>query len=785
MEVDDMSVVLNGVTYTQGIKTGYDFNDYANDTLGGGTLILSHQPELDIKPFDTCIVDGVYRLVNSYRRTIASHSSPKLYNYEIKTVSPEIKLQRIVLPNRSITQPLGETPRTIWYYLTKYVSMYASGYTLDSSMSTVLNATICPEMQWAQPTLFEVINDLMDVVGWTLKMTSLTAISYLDRNARGTEITGIHNEEVTHDANEYARELDIDLKNTIPDFINARSFQAPKTLTGALLTTNDGELIFEDNIEDMETLTARYLDEIGGVTNMCTVGIDISHIVEESVYNLMKPSNTPTTISGDFKRDKLYYKRGENRLRGLYYHDDAWFPSISSDRAIINIFKNSTPSCVPLTGSDSYSQLRDMWFWATFKSQTDMKVRVYKDGMPSNSAAGAMINNQEESHVSHAKFSKGQRELLERIGNASMIIYGRYDTVGDIPDLLDTYEGYVLVSRTWVKHEDWVDFTGILASEYVMENLYQGLNAQKRYTEYASSSEAFYSNHVRKLRYFFSKTLDAGPTDLFCDYTVSKYQNNPSDEYAPQLPYYVFRTYNNSDVAISGYIRKYGTAWRHNRSILYHMQMFDNIASGINVESDYTLNYEKYVDDLGEFVKYKVWLIEGETYISDFIATPTTVAGVLSQVNSIRSETSAVAITGGLEDNYPKIFESDLVTRWKDNREITAETLEFRFLSSDEVVVTDEFIRRHPMVREVSEARPTFKLFISTTQKYDKYSIIGVGTEYDNTNITILDNTITCSVSLVGAVSWGITDITGKLLIGVNITSSSQNIIRLYGSVEE
>lgn len=777
-----MAVVLNGVTITSGVKTGYEFSDHANDTLGGGVVILSHQNKLSIKPFDTIVIDGVFRLVNSYRRTVAKFDTPKLYNYEIQTVSPEIKLQRIVLPNRSITQPLGETPRSIWYYLTKYVSMYASGYTLDSSMSTVLNATVCPEMQWAQPTLFEVINDLMDVVGWTLKMTSLSAISYIDRNARGSEITGIHNEEVTHTAEEYTRELDIDVKNTIPDFINARSYQAPKTLNGALLTTNDGELIFEDNIEDMETLTVRYLNEIGGVTNMCTASINISHIVEESVYNLMKPSNTPTTITGDFKRDKLYYKRGENRLRGLYYHDDAWFPGISSDRAIINIIKNSTPSCVALTGSDSYSQLRDMWFWATFKSQTDMKVRVYKDGV--SLSAGAMINNQQESHISHAKFSKGQRELLERIGNESMIIYGRYDEVGDIPSLLDTYEGYVLVSRTWTVYDEWVEFVGILASEYVMQNVYQGLNSRKRYTQYESSSEAFYSNHHRTLKYFFSLNVDAGPTDLFCDYTVSKYQANEL-EFNPQLPYYVFRTYNNSNVAISDYIRKYGTAWRHNRSILYHIQMFDNIASGLNVNSDYTIDYEKYVDDLGEFVKYKIWLIEGETYISDFLGAPTTVAGVLSQINAVRSEALGVAITGGLEDNYPKIFESDLVTRWKDNREITAETLEFRFISGNTIIVTDEFIRRHPMVREVSEPRPTLKLYISTTQKYDKYSIIGLGTEYNNTNITILDNSIACNVSLVGATSWGITDSTGKLLIGVNITSSSQSTIRLYGYVEE
>jgi hypothetical protein len=508
----------------------------------------------------------------------------------------------------------------------------------------------------------------------------------------------------------------------------------------------------------------------------------MSHVVEESVYNLMKPSNTPTTITGDFKRDKLYYKRGENRLRGLYYHDDAWFPSISSDRAIINIIKNSTPVCVPLTGSDSYSQLRDMWFWATFKSQTDMKVRVYKDSV--STSAGALISNQEESHVSHAKFSKGQRELLERIGNESMIIYGRYDTVGDIPSLLDTYEDYVLVSRTWSVFDEWVEFTGILASNYVMKNLYQGLNAQKRYTEYASSGEAFFSNHVRKLKYEFSFSA-SGSSDLFCDYTVSKYQHNGADPYAPQLPYYVFRTYDNSHVAISDYIRKYGTAWRHNRSILYHIQMFDNIASGINVESDYTLNYEKYVDDLGEFVKYKVWLIEGETYISDFLGAPTTVAGVLAQINAVRSESSGVAISGGIEDNYPKIFESGLVTRWKDNREITAETLEFRFISNDSIIVTDEFVRRHPMVREVSETRPTLKLYISTSQNYDKYSIIGLGTEYDNTNIYIEDNLINVIPSLTGAVSWGITDSTGKLLIGVNITSSSQNTIRLYGYVEE
>lgn len=114
-----------------------------------------------------------------------------LYKYVINLFSETKKLEKIVLPNVSITQSLlEEEKRTCWFYLNKYIDTYSPKYKkvsnstnkywsyvqkyslsetgvdsngLVANLKEIFDKTICPEMSLTNPSLKDVLSQIMIV----------------------------------------------------------------------------------------------------------------------------------------------------------------------------------------------------------------------------------------------------------------------------------------------------------------------------------------------------------------------------------------------------------------------------------------------------------------------------------------------------------------------------------------------------------------------------------------------------------------------------------------------
>src|SRR3990167_11120970 len=94
------------------------------------------------------IVDGAttrYYYVSTIRRKLTSFTPPRMWNYEIGLISPTIYLQRVILPNRGVTQRFRNVKLSVWDKMQQYISVYAPTLTLSYELQVKTENVICPD----------------------------------------------------------------------------------------------------------------------------------------------------------------------------------------------------------------------------------------------------------------------------------------------------------------------------------------------------------------------------------------------------------------------------------------------------------------------------------------------------------------------------------------------------------------------------------------------------------------------------------------------------------------
>jgi hypothetical protein len=122
----------------------------------------------------------------------------------------------------------------------------------------------------------------------------------------------------------------------------------------------------------------------------------------------------------------------------------------------------------------------------------------------------------------------------------------------------------------------------------------------------------------------------------------------------------------------------------------------------------------------------------------------------------------------------------DYKKRYKDNREITSETIQFHFRKSANAFFTDKFLEYSPFIY-TGTSTISFKIAYSTTLTYNNLDTNYKGTLVNNNvdiKITILDNQIYLENTTAGTtwwnanatsmVSWAICDADGKIILARN-----------------
>jgi hypothetical protein len=755
-----MAITINGSSVAA--KPGSILHEYLSEKLDNGMLIVP-QTTLSIKPFDEVVITSdtltKYMYISDIKRQTSRFDATKEYNYTLGLTSSTIQLQRIVLPNKSITQPLTGTLTTIYDKLSEYVSMYASHLTLSNDIRVLTENVTAPELQWQRPTLFEVFNDLLAEVDCVVTMTDFDTISYLDLNIDGNEIsdTDLADVELEQNIMEYANKIEVELENAVVNQSNTRCIEwvALKTDGEAILTTSNAKFILEKPIDKINQVILKWDNDPSSFTGP---EVDITaKVVDKSVYDLAKSSNSTGLVSGNYKRDRLYYTKGSNIIDGVCYTEETWL-GIITYKTIINIFNNLYYG-IKADNTDILEFLIKIDYQAleTTKSISNKSTAYIT---LTTQTGNTLINNQESSYVDYRAFNNKQQFNAYRMAEPLLRAKAKYDSYSNIPKLGDYYDtDYKLSEREYALYDDFVNFQGVLQRNYVLKDLFTNIKTERRYTSLAAKNEALESHHITEYYFNLAKNFD---------YEISLNSNTLNSTFENYMLRFAqaneniklihFKTNESVDIGVTP------STYYTKNSVALTYKMADNFSAGVQVDDDNNINYVSYVDDDGKFTSFVYKLYKGYDLTAMMLGGvyPKTKLKLLPEIDTTYLNSDDLVYTSGT------------IYRYKDNREITAETLQFNFTHDSDTVYGLYFFKNNPLT--YAGGGETLSVAYSQLENYNNgdQKIKGLIADSSKLTYTILGNAITVtspdsSIDISELASWAICDSRGNLYIGVNV----------------
>jgi hypothetical protein len=822
MEVEELmtNLKINGIEYD--LSDGFVLNKKYNEELDNATITIPFSDKLNLSPFDFVEIEDErfgteYFLVDTWVETTVSFN-PLKYNYDINLISETIKLQKIVMPNLTITHPIGKEPKPIWkkleeYYLT-YIYPQYNELELDLSIYDLIED--CPEGEFNRPTAFEVFNTLLGKVNGVVRVHN-HKIGFLRLDQYGDEIdeSKLYYNNDTQTIKDYADRLDVQVSNGITEKKNFASLSGITVRGGegqAVVNDDNMLILLEKPIYDLSEEADVYVyipykdtvennKEITGIARLRIT----DRIVEKAVYDTYKVSSSQIEVSSTAKRNNLYYVRGQNTIEGLNYNESTIL-GFSTNSALYNIIDLELGRQISSTATPNFAEAqmrKNVYFRLEYKTNESFRFVVEKD----NDYNATLVDNQTETQVDILNFGKVEQDKLNRLGNKNQIITATYMYDEKIPKLGDYIGRYVLAQTEVVYYKDYALFKGYLYKDFVRKNMFYGLNSKKRSTQIAT--ESVVRNDV--FNYDVTFHLERQRYDYFIRYvlmplSVSGYPDMGSFEgydYYEYPKYCVFQIHDeNNDPILDYKVLVTPSSFVCGKSNVIQFQMMDNYSAGIRVADAVTggnkQEYVKYTNDYGEFKGFNAYICSNKR--EDLVEKATTI----EELQSYRELLNDLPMLKN--ENANKISANFLFAigkpLYKDNRETTAITLNINYKDSPNVIVGD-FARYTGIGYRYNIAYYNIGIMYSTVDEYEIGDAFGIGIEDDslkldwhdgvdwmvsNGETNTLDN---LSLNLNGKdtsqwKSWAIVEKdTGRLILGVNKANEKTIPTTIYLKFEE
>lgn len=675
--------LVAGVEKRYDIADGAVFVDNYNETLDSATIkIMQLSSEIQIEPYDIVVVMGAGTTkrycVDTYTCTQTS-LKPEIYQYDISLFSETKLLEGVICPNLAITKLFSAIPRSVSYYLQLYIDLYSPKTQSDPELGAygnkfiVLPETIarfnnvqCPEMQWNQPTLREVLTDLM-MVDDCIPVLKSNQLGYLSIGTVGSEISQdqkncINYIQKTQSSEDYVSEIRMKIvnaaNNTRPEggvvpsdsthIVEEIGFRNDDVY---LLDTNNMTLqtslpiwnLYYASIKLTVSYTAKVYSTILGmdppfedVSGTITIEMPLTDYILEYGEWQTKPIYyswwaADHSLSTDYQNTCLYYIRGGRNIRNfiaeqqsspLYIPDRiSVFELILSSDFIKDKIKEDALTRVsrPEYYDDPHIESTDMpsWKQVVFKVSYDAldecPFQVSKTPFPRNNRI--IIDNQTNSYVDLNRMGFLEYMKANRLGNKMILANGRYPTGGvNIPELAQKINDKIIFKRELAYYKHHIDANFLATENYVLKNYFTGVKSKVRSWKFIEGSEAL--TRMELVKFYVNERIPSVanairliPSYSSIDYYLEAFnycviQFLTSDGRRPEDGVYSGITYNTPGLMVEF------TKHRVADSVVFTIKMADNIFAGryINTYSGgptsaYTQQTPiKYTDDNGEFV---------------------------------------------------------------------------------------------------------------------------------------------------------------------------------------
>ena len=827
------------------LKDGFIIKEEYNETLDSATVVFSTYGEsIGAQSFDLAeIYDDANKI--SKKSMLVDSGDEEIYSFNendnndhINTLmlfSQTKELERITLPNLSITQPIteGSTKKSVWTVIERYCLMYlpkvrvyrssgrfelVSKYEIDYAVRTKFQNIECPEFQWNKPTLREVLTDLFSTAD-CIPIIRNNKLTYYSLTELGEPIdtSKLNYSKRSFGSADYIGELTIDMHNAIGTSKTRVCEKKSLRVSGGMWNTNDACFITQHPIynvvsckvsyyfmhnPDMVTLYTEYHKEI-----------DITRfIVEKDIYDV---SSTERYEGDDIdealthKQYLLYYERGSNKI-------EAWgFPTK------IGITSHVLPSIewilvllgeAQKNGGFASNEVNEeggtfigLHVDLVYETLTQQAMHVGKY-LPSKHPDNRVFDNQSSSYVDANHQSIFEYAKANRLGNKIREIHGIYFNESDIPQLGDYIGDEILFSREVHYDDEQFTFIGYLTKNYILKDYFTGVQAKRRSWQLAKGDEALTRNEIIKRYIEFSfdykeeenSFYSSMNTNMFVD-AFASYDSNSS------IKYCTIRSTQTKPMEGGGsYIYEYPSGSHRYQldldksvqgmSLCFNFGTMDNVAvdSYFQYDSDdnaYYSNLYKYCDENGEFRYLQIYLnsyidagdnqiefdSDGTIYNSDSSSSGTQKMKSVLKIVMAKPKINNLACT----DEFNRAF-----TLYKDNRETIRVSMQFEYCSdTKDIVVTQEFIKLCSAFNNLQSVEKTLKVYVSENETYLMSDTTPKG-NYDSNRRAVLAIgaqhklrlKLQGGTALNNIKSWCVATSDGKLLLGVNTNSTDTEV---------
>lgn len=375
---------ISGGTFLANLRDGVNYTDNYNEELDSAVVVLEFQDKIAFEPFD--IVELTLpsmtttttktMLIGDFVETQMTLDEPIKYQYTLNLISKTKELERVVLPNLSITKPKGGTAKTLYqacrqitanyspkvirYYYDEderdYITDLVNAYQFSTAEYIDLDIP-CPDLQITKPTLKDALNRILSINNSICYLNANNEILSMNLNERKDEIE--IDEYYTYFPEnqsliDYATESENNYNNVVPNEIEnvkndseVTDYIGFRTETMRLDDTH-ADLILDNPIYNLKEVkwcgTIRFAVWVktgplyafyaipfsfkyNGISHTINLpGADTSsHIPSDGTFyyfeiditNYISEEQNFNILNYEDKKKHAYYSRGNNKIEGL------------------------------------------------------------------------------------------------------------------------------------------------------------------------------------------------------------------------------------------------------------------------------------------------------------------------------------------------------------------------------------------------------------------------------------------------------------------------------------
>lgn len=585
--------LVNGVEQEFNVSEGAVFTENYNETLDSGTIVIPHlTSKIEIEPYDIVKINSSldskvrietrYMCVDTYVCTQTS-LDPAIYEYNITLFSLTKLLEGILLPSLSITRLKTGTPRKVWYYLQQFLDEYGTklsanatdGYTNPlysygwnvvniATASSFFNDTECPEFQWNEPTLREVITDLMMVKDCipmvTYDIIGKLRIDYMNVSQTRGDITsaqrsGINYIRESQSSADYVSELKTKLVNSIGEGeitkicedITFRNYSTYLLTTENVMVETSLPIWKLKSIKLTHKITyknVRFIktDPLGGSPEIYTLS-DFDYWIQKDLMPFVleqkewqtkdihyEPFNNTKEPSSSYQNTCLYYTIGAKGIHNFDAKQETKMLWIKSQVSVLELILNSetlneteeVEEYARTILHNDHSGINvdefNIWWddnnWKTYWQSCMFRVEYEALGehvflaskSPFQAHKRQVIDNQSQSYVNIK--NQGMLEYLKanRLGNQVKLINARYKlNESATPKLANTIDDSIIFQKQISVYDNFIKANYQATKNYVLRDYFTGIKSKLRSWPIVSGNEAFTRADVCK--FYVNKNL--------------------------------------------------------------------------------------------------------------------------------------------------------------------------------------------------------------------------------------------------------------------------------------